>query len=1410
MRKGEIGCKELLKHFQVPGEKPGSVPEHIYVLGSFERRVTLYSQQVRALNLVYALFEEKRLETGSRVVVIGGGASGVTAAVALAHRGASVYLIERADVLLPLQSGCRTRWLHPRIYDWPEDGSEDGEASLPLIGWKANYAHEVAATLEDVFRHAAGAGNDRIHLTLSAFVKDLSGGERPRVSWEGKSPAGRQIYEKQDVDAVIVAVGFGLEEGTKELPMTSYWRNDDIDQPVLKRQSGDRIRCLVSGNGDGGLIEVLRLRIRRFRLEKLHENLQELRRPELERLVAQVCEWESKAEEQDDAWLWEKYNKEIDLPTSFTDHLRNDLRQDTEVFLAAASSPISFNSAILNRLWVALLVKYDPSTRWIESATQEVRPEGRGTVVTFVDPKRPENNMSFDRAILRHGSSSALTGALKWIADRCGPVLRPRNAFDETRWPIWKDETFGPSRSPNGTPVEPPPVMPALPATRRTPAVGGTREPPDGVASRRAIEFIEHCRVDPESVRSAAGTAGQLPPELHWHRTIQRALDLVQRSTERLDDLVKSFPWFQRGDKRHLQVPAFKRSFLDTFDRLRRAHEESQQGFQKLWGFLCDASTNQRTTAVRTFASLASLRMIARLRDFEGMIGTNDNTIVNFFPELPPIKSSWLLRRVPYRSRIGGLALGEESFLLCRIGMSESSYDYYLLPKWIAELWQEDHDGISRNVYFQWIVPQWFFYRYEGVPPEGGRIWVLTDEDGRERWSKYDRAPWEDGFEIEEEPHPSISRGVELEIEPGWYVLTLPPDAEVKLEEHRPVRPPLVGRQILWVDDHPDRNVYEMSYLEQLGARVSRAASTEFALSQISIHEPDLIISDLCRTENGERRELAGLELWRQLQDLLKDRPKMIPVIFYTGDRDRAPREIRSTTTDQRHTLFQLVKEHLAEGAGIVRDDDREPPLRRTYGVLRSSSPRPCPRRRLFSMIYDSPYQARCFDQYGVKALGAFRARMRLDALLWNRLVLTDAQLLDGRFFQSIMENTNGLLSTMALFRRDGAAEPFIEVRSRATRVEDALVGLLKQPGQDTLKEFRFSLISDEGKRKRAAGDLACRRAADIGTWRDIPRVLREVGVNAETTDRMRAAWAGWIAAQDAGWLRLELWPPTFRQHLPGALEVEALDHPWCRDLGPEARHKSIELFERRASLVYRTAVYQELDEAAKQSGAPDVEDLLEKAIAFEARSQLIDDFLCIRAWYDRGYNRALAWQNDADLQWISDGRAPYTRVEQEVFDLAAQQAYSPALQEAERRGALIVVPVNFMELLRDLSDKDFHRLVSSNQTAMDHLQAWYREGRISALRVALDPLIQEARRYKAGESVAEFSEATQIAVRHALQTTIGFGTMQTDRSDGLSEKSRLEDAFELDHVVIDESLGVTTQKVVESFDRSPSQDRHE
>lgn len=245
--------------------------ENRFILGTFERGVTFYRQQIRALNLVYSIIEAKdacgkaKVLPCSRVIVIGGGAFGVTAAAAAAYAGFKVVLVERQQIL-HLQRGCDTRWLHPRFYDWPAPESESRLARLPILDWASGTAAQVAEELEREIQELTAAAKGTLRCIEHVNKFDL--GRLSDGSFEIKLSAGGE----QDIipaDVVIYAVGLGIETAKNE----PYWRNDRLGQTELDYTGSERVRYVVSGIGDGGLIDVFRLTIADFRHERIFSEM---------------------------------------------------------------------------------------------------------------------------------------------------------------------------------------------------------------------------------------------------------------------------------------------------------------------------------------------------------------------------------------------------------------------------------------------------------------------------------------------------------------------------------------------------------------------------------------------------------------------------------------------------------------------------------------------------------------------------------------------------------------------------------------------------------------------------------------------------------------------------------------------------------------------------------------------------------------------------------------------------------------------------------------------------------------------------------------------------------------------------------------------------------------------------------
>lgn len=416
----------IVQLMQVP-RQPG-----IFILGCLERRITVFSQQTRALNLIYSLFREQKLQRGAKVAVVGGGAAGLTAAAGAARLGCRVTLLERMNILLPLWRSNHTRWLHPHIYDWPKPGSERDTADLPLLGWQAGKAWQVADQILDQWEVLRREHDIKVH--EGARKVQLASG--PELRWRAKG----KDYSGQ-FDAVILAVGFGLEKKQKGAPFVSYWDDEGLDNPA-REPNWSRRHYLISGTGDGGLVDLFRVRLQGFQHERLLKDF--LLSPSLTKVKDQLLKLEADFQEghlkgED---FFEHY-KELPVSPELDMRLRSRLRPDTSAILNAESNTkLSARSCILNRFLasrlIALGVHYEPGTFEI------TRIKGRYKV-TFQASGRTE---LFDEVVIRHGARPALERSFKDIWRQVGQQLRSLAGLDLTRRQIFEAEDFGGASAP--------------------------------------------------------------------------------------------------------------------------------------------------------------------------------------------------------------------------------------------------------------------------------------------------------------------------------------------------------------------------------------------------------------------------------------------------------------------------------------------------------------------------------------------------------------------------------------------------------------------------------------------------------------------------------------------------------------------------------------------------------------------------------------------------------------------------------------------------------------------------------------------------------------------------------------------------------------------------------------------------
>lgn len=363
--------------------------KQLYVVGTFDTGVTVYSQQARALNLVWALIDEEEIPSppaGSarvadpsfKVAIVGAGFAGLSIAAGLIKKGASAHItiFEERDTLLPLQQGSDSRWLHPRIYDWPAEGSEASAAMLPVLNWTAARASDVVVQILSEWKSTVRAEKPKLDLYCNArhlqIHEECESPDKLRIEWIGehRNPEDGTIFKSTQIatkgasenfDVVILAVGFGLEADD---PLFSYWPNETFGQPSLDQP---RRTYLVSGQGDGAMIDLLRLRISAYRQDRILDDLFH-RKGELIQVLRSLHEDYSKAVPKTGLFNeLERLESNEHCAVEFAevrDALASRLRRDTEAILhlkvrklAELFEPATTRISFQNKLLVYFLYK---------------------------------------------------------------------------------------------------------------------------------------------------------------------------------------------------------------------------------------------------------------------------------------------------------------------------------------------------------------------------------------------------------------------------------------------------------------------------------------------------------------------------------------------------------------------------------------------------------------------------------------------------------------------------------------------------------------------------------------------------------------------------------------------------------------------------------------------------------------------------------------------------------------------------------------------------------------------------------------------------------------------------------------------------------------------------------------------
>lgn len=319
----------------------------VFSLGLFDRKVTIYAQQLRGFNLAWALIESGLATAGSRVAIVGGGAAGISAAVALTSaEGVAITLFEAATHLMALQQNNGNRFIQPNIYDWP-DTPETSTVALPDLQWRSGLAGEVQKAILGRFSAYADRIETRCGITVRSW-KSRDG----RVELRFRPTRGCAPEALEEFDVVILALGFGVERGPGGRATLSYWSNDIMNQVGPGRY-------LIHGVGDGGLTDAMRLAI----LDLSHREILLLfqRSPVATALGKSLQAAEARLQMErsrariDEARHREHHHRlyaETAPVPSLCDYLAAHLRPEVVVSLYSKGNMYAPNASILNKLIV--------------------------------------------------------------------------------------------------------------------------------------------------------------------------------------------------------------------------------------------------------------------------------------------------------------------------------------------------------------------------------------------------------------------------------------------------------------------------------------------------------------------------------------------------------------------------------------------------------------------------------------------------------------------------------------------------------------------------------------------------------------------------------------------------------------------------------------------------------------------------------------------------------------------------------------------------------------------------------------------------------------------------------------------------------------------------------------------------
>ena len=230
-----------------------------------ESPITIRDQMVRRQLIVDRALEAKLIDTKTRwLLVYGTGVAGVTAAIHAARLGVPTFLVDDFTGDFRRQAGCTSRWVDPTHYDWPVDHwSEKRYPWTPPpveLPWVANYSDRLAIGWTWILNSTRCRHPLLVQYATGISTVPTLVGTIPRQYLRVTFSRAVKGSVTHDFGMMLSCAGIGTENCTVgAYSGFRFWDTDPFEQPNMGMPAGTAPRVLISGGGDGGLQDFLRI-----------------------------------------------------------------------------------------------------------------------------------------------------------------------------------------------------------------------------------------------------------------------------------------------------------------------------------------------------------------------------------------------------------------------------------------------------------------------------------------------------------------------------------------------------------------------------------------------------------------------------------------------------------------------------------------------------------------------------------------------------------------------------------------------------------------------------------------------------------------------------------------------------------------------------------------------------------------------------------------------------------------------------------------------------------------------------------------------------------------------------------------------------------------------------------------------